>query len=510
MQINSIPVLHTGGAPATPSLASGADTAVDTREATFASTLARMRGDTPDDASLADPVESETPPVDADNSEAKLVEAAGSDGLAKETADRDALKVEEGASVAMPAVAVTEQSALQTDPAKHRDASILTANHSDENDAEVAKGFDASRAEALSGGSQKGGFSEISRGNDGGQTQLGEKTADGTARDQETIIASSALGPQGDVPSAGQTNITSESAVIQSAIAAPPVPARNEFVSAAEGASKQPGGRQANIGGIFNGRWGAGPTNSTVTAATQREAQIVHDGLLGLARAPDSYAGSRMVAEPETEIPVGSPMKVTVRSGASQPPAQISIALASGSVGPIASFSAIETTGADAVASVDETSGWTMSRSIGAAGITMPSSSEAMVARPETVRNAAAYAVEILAREPGKSVEIALNPEELGRVRMALSPSDAGVTVLITSERPETLELMRRYIEQLSQEFQKLGYQQASFEFNSESSSDGNPSPKGGHAGSDATSVAGETQNIMPTRLIQTGLDLRL
>lgn len=56
-------------------------------------------------------------------------------------------------------------------------------------------------------------------------------------------------------------------------------------------------------------------------------------------------------------------------------------------------------------------------------------------------------------------IEIALRPEELGNVRILLSPTDTGLHVTISGERPETLELLRRNIEQLTQEFQVAGYQ---------------------------------------------------
>ena len=61
--------------------------------------------------------------------------------------------------------------------------------------------------------------------------------------------------------------------------------------------------------------------------------------------------------------------------------------------------------------------------------------------------------------------DILLHPEELGRVRMNLSAQDSAVHVAIMVERPETLDLMRRYITQLSSEFRDLGYDDVSFDF---------------------------------------------
>jgi flagellar hook-length control protein FliK len=55
-----------------------------------------------------------------------------------------------------------------------------------------------------------------------------------------------------------------------------------------------------------------------------------------------------------------------------------------------------------------------------------------------------------------KTIEIALRPAELGRVRIALSPADAGMIVTISAERAETLELMRRNIDYLSRTFAEI------------------------------------------------------
>lgn len=130
--------------------------------------------------------------------------------------------------------------------------------------------------------------------------------------------------------------------------------------------------------------------------------------------------------------------------------------------------------------------------------------------RSDSVRNAAAQAVEVFVRQPGKPVEISLNPQELGRVRMALTTSETGVIVVIQSERPETLDLMRRHIDQLAQEFQQLGYENTSFQFgNGDSGADRSAEDR-----ADSTGIMSEetdsNPNPTPTRLVSTGLDLRL
>lgn len=90
---------------------------------------------------------------------------------------------------------------------------------------------------------------------------------------------------------------------------------------------------------------------------------------------------------------------------------------------------------------------------------------EAMIARPETARMVVAQLANALNGAQGNKVEITLNPEELGRVRMVLSITENGVAVSITAERPEILDMMRRHIDQLAEEFRSLGYDEFGFEF---------------------------------------------
>lgn len=85
--------------------------------------------------------------------------------------------------------------------------------------------------------------------------------------------------------------------------------------------------------------------------------------------------------------------------------------------------------------------------------------------RPDLPAHVARQLVEAFQSTQQRPVDIALNPEELGRVRLALSASEAGMILQVTADRPETLDLMRRNIGQLGQEFQDLGYGDISFSF---------------------------------------------
>lgn len=90
--------------------------------------------------------------------------------------------------------------------------------------------------------------------------------------------------------------------------------------------------------------------------------------------------------------------------------------------------------------------------------------------QPAALPNAASAAptaqlAQALAVATTDSFEIALSPEELGRVRIHLQPTEAGVQVLIQTERPETLELLRKNIALLSRDLADLGFEDLSFQF---------------------------------------------
>lgn len=63
------------------------------------------------------------------------------------------------------------------------------------------------------------------------------------------------------------------------------------------------------------------------------------------------------------------------------------------------------------------------------------------------------------------SIEVKLSPEELGRVRLALTPGEANIVVHISVERPETLELIRRNIEMFAQTLRQEGFSNPDFSF---------------------------------------------
>ena len=62
-------------------------------------------------------------------------------------------------------------------------------------------------------------------------------------------------------------------------------------------------------------------------------------------------------------------------------------------------------------------------------------------------------------------VDVLLQPEELGHVKFQIQQHGETVRILLSAERPETLDLLRRHSDQLLQEFRQSGFSQASLNF---------------------------------------------
>lgn len=65
----------------------------------------------------------------------------------------------------------------------------------------------------------------------------------------------------------------------------------------------------------------------------------------------------------------------------------------------------------------------------------------------------------------GDALEVALSPEELGRVRIDFRPEAGGMRVVLTAERGDTLDLMRRHGDQLMADLREAGFDGASLSF---------------------------------------------
>jgi len=127
---------------------------------------------------------------------------------------------------------------------------------------------------------------------------------------------------------------------------------------------------------------------------------------------------------------------------------------------------------------------------------------------PQTLRQIA----EAINHMPGRPVEITLSPEELGRLRMTVRVSETGVVVNLLAERPETLDLLRRHIDQLGSDFQAMGFEDIAFSFGD----DDTPAHSDSHEPEHASPLFKETADDIETNQIAlnsgatSGLDLRL
>ncbi|WP_208353680.1 flagellar hook-length control protein FliK [Pseudaestuariivita rosea] len=134
---------------------------------------------------------------------------------------------------------------------------------------------------------------------------------------------------------------------------------------------------------------------------------------------------------------------------------------------------------------------------------------EAKVAQAELPRYVAAQMSDAIKANPRDNViDLQLSPEELGRVRMTVNANETAITMVVQAERPETLELLRRNIETLGQQFERLGYSDVSFDFGSgqNASSDQGTQNKG-------TAEDYGHEHIEDTQILTIkteGLDLRL
>ncbi len=112
------------------------------------------------------------------------------------------------------------------------------------------------------------------------------------------------------------------------------------------------------------------------------------------------------------------------------------------------------------------------------------------------------------------TVDLTLNPEELGRVRLSIVSADQDVSINIVAERPETLDLIKRHIDQLSQELRQLGYQNAQFSYGDGAQKQRNkPAGSSGPAGNaQGKNLLEDTTDNVGQSLLATasGMDIRL
>ncbi|CUH79736.1 flagellar hook-length control protein FliK [Tropicibacter naphthalenivorans] len=124
---------------------------------------------------------------------------------------------------------------------------------------------------------------------------------------------------------------------------------------------------------------------------------------------------------------------------------------------------------------------------------------------PATSAQVIRQITEAVARMTEDRIEIRLNPEELGQVRLQLVHSDQGMTVNIQADRQETLDLMRRHIDQLSRDLADAGFEGAGFSFGDDARDGQKP---GARSVSAPEHVEDPTPANAPKSAAQDGLDI--
>lgn len=118
-----------------------------------------------------------------------------------------------------------------------------------------------------------------------------------------------------------------------------------------------------------------------------------------------------------------------------------------------------------------------------------------------------------ISHRQGHSVVVTLSPDELGKVTMNVSAQDGTLTLALAVERGDTLDLLRRHIDQLAQDFRDLGFSQLNFSFSQDRQGDPGADDRPATPGHDPVPIAAsppEPSPAAPPSARQDGLDLRL
>ena len=146
---------------------------------------------------------------------------------------------------------------------------------------------------------------------------------------------------------------------------------------------------------------------------------------------------------------------------------------------------------------------------------TLSNQPSAIVPRAELPPSIAGQIAAALHKGADKPIEIALNPPELGRVRMVLSVSETGMVVQVLSDRADTLDLMRRNIDDLGRALNDLGYDDLSFAFGQ--SDEGSARDDGTDRDSTLLELTEATEPpsdknlaVSPLKVTNDGIDIRI
>ncbi len=102
-------------------------------------------------------------------------------------------------------------------------------------------------------------------------------------------------------------------------------------------------------------------------------------------------------------------------------------------------------------------------------------------------------------------IELAMDPPELGKVRMSMSEAAGVMTVNIAAENQATTELMRRHIDMLRKDFLELGFDDVAFNFEQNGRQGEQQAESGGEFGRGAGSGSGRASDADGSLLAEAG-----
>ena len=263
------------------------------------------------------------------------------------------------------------------------------------------------------------------------------------------------------------------------------------------------------------------PVSPTATAAGTGQTDLA---LQALAEGGRTYKDSDKITKRQKDNPRISDLNLATRSGQILPaPSGVIAATAAGPVpapGPVPATFAEFQMDTGRVNWVSETG--VLADTGARSGVPAPATTSInqVFNHPGLPRHLAAQIASVAQRGGAdKPVELLLNPSELGRVKISMTSNDGRMSVSVIADRPETLDLMRRHIDVLAQEFLDIGYGQADFAFGQNSPQSGADSAP--YTPDDSSQIPGPASDAAPetpplaniinaTGLITDRVDIRL
>jgi flagellar hook-length control protein FliK len=143
-----------------------------------------------------------------------------------------------------------------------------------------------------------------------------------------------------------------------------------------------------------------------------------------------------------------------------------------------------------------------------------PAPDPAALPRGDTGRHVAVQVAESIRAGGDGRVEVTLRPEELGRVSLSFHGDGGAMTVSLSADRADTLDLLRRNIAVLEQELRDLGYDSLDFAFGDGGARDDQPDTRKAPIGPDEIATIDDATPDSPQTPRATrpggGMDLRL